>query len=404
MNYRIINRFAIYALITGIFLTTVSHVHALTIRRDDHVTVSAGEVVSDSLFATGQTIIIEGVVEGDLYCGAQTLMVRGQVAGDVICGVQSVEVTGTVSGNLRVVAQTVDIGGTIVRNASVMAQTVQIKPSGVVTGELLVAAQRLDQAGKVDGNVQAGVQEARLAGQIGKNVELTVERLELTETASIAGNLTYTSARSASVLHESAVAGRITRRDHPEKPDTSHWQAMQERWQPVRLTLSVLMYGFAALALMRWFPTYTHTTVTIMEKQPVLSLMWGILIVFIVPVIGILLFLTLVGIPLALLLGLVVALVIFLGRVVTVLFLGKKLVELLQVKTDNLLIIVLLGTVGLWLLFSLPAIGGIASILVLLWSSGALLRTSTTRKKAQGVPSEEPTVVKATTGRKIRTR
>lgn len=396
------NIFAVYCIIAGVFLITAPRVDALTMRTNNHITVAAGEVISDSLFATGQTVVIDGTVVGDLYCGAQTLTIRGRIQGDILCGVQSATIAGTVSGDLRIAAQTVDINGTVARNASIMAQTVQVDSTGAIEGELLVLAQRLDQAGLVGGNLQAGVQEARLAGQVGKDVELTLERLEVAQSASIAGNLTYTSEASASVANEQVVAGTITRKDPPKQPDKERWQAARQRWQPARLILSVVIYGLSALAFMRWFPRYTKTALTIMEKQPVLSLVWGVVAFLLIPIMGILLILTLVGIPLAFLLGVAVVLVVFLGRVVTVLFFGQKLVELLLPKTDNLPATVLLGTAGLWLLFSLPVIGGIASILVLLWSTGALLRTFATGRTVSLTSAPERVAVKVTSGRKAR--
>lgn len=404
MCIRRANSIAVYAVVAGIFLTAVSPIHALTMRTEDAVVVPFGTVVSDTVFAAGQTVQIDGVIEGDLYCAGQTLTVRGRIDGDILCGVQSADLEGTVSGDLRIAAQTVRIDGSVAKNASILAQTVQIEQGGIITGELLVAAQRLEHAGRVQKNLQAGVQDARLTGDVGKDVVLTLERLELGEQASISGNLTYTSEASAVIGNTQAVAGRITRQEPTKQSSMNSWKETRRQWQPVRLVLSLVLYGLAALALMRWFPRYTHSAVLIMEKQPGKSLLWGFLIYLFAPIVSVLLLITLIGIPLALLLVFAGVILVFLSRVVTVLFFGEKIVSMLQLQTKNIFVTVFFGTLALWILFSLPVVGGLASILVLLWSTGAWIRAYSFHRAGQRVSVTESKKTKLSAVRKSRKR
>ena len=70
---------------------------------DAEALVEAGTTVEGNLYATGQTVTIEGTVDGDLICaGGQVAVAKGGVVtGDLMCAGQSVEISGEVRGDVR---------------------------------------------------------------------------------------------------------------------------------------------------------------------------------------------------------------------------------------------------------------------------------------------------------------
>jgi hypothetical protein len=84
---------------------------ALDRRHGEFVTVSANEIVDDTLVATGNTVVVEGVINGDLLVFAQTLEVRGNVKGDVVSLAKRSMVSGTVEGRIFNCSQSLDLDG-----------------------------------------------------------------------------------------------------------------------------------------------------------------------------------------------------------------------------------------------------------------------------------------------------
>jgi hypothetical protein len=95
-----------------------------------------------------------------------------------------------------------------------------------------------------------------------------------------------------------------------------------------------------------------------------------------VPFVAIVLLITIVGIPLALLLMSLYLLVLFLGWVTAALFLAQRGLAALRpgrVTTRGWqLLALLLGLVALWLLKEIPLVGGLIGFVALLAGIGAL--------------------------------
>ena len=60
---------------------------AIEFRGGQHVVVGSDEVILDDLYATGETVTVDGKVEGDLIVCGQEVRMNGVVTGDLMaCG------------------------------------------------------------------------------------------------------------------------------------------------------------------------------------------------------------------------------------------------------------------------------------------------------------------------------
>jgi lipopolysaccharide export system protein LptA len=72
---------------------------ALELKRDDNVvTVSASEVIDDTLIAAGDTVLVKGTINGDLVAGGRRIDIAGTVKGNVFAFAESVTISGSVEG------------------------------------------------------------------------------------------------------------------------------------------------------------------------------------------------------------------------------------------------------------------------------------------------------------------
>lgn len=71
------------------------------VQTSDRVVVAADHTHEGSLYATGEQIVVDGIVKGDLYCAGRELIVSGTVEGDVLCAVQSATINGSVGQAIR---------------------------------------------------------------------------------------------------------------------------------------------------------------------------------------------------------------------------------------------------------------------------------------------------------------
>ncbi|QKS18699.1 polymer-forming cytoskeletal protein [Curtobacterium sp. Csp1] len=143
---------------------------AVTTTQDDPSRIAATERVSGPQFLSGTDVEVAGSVDGDVYAAGQNVTVSGRVTGDVIAAAQTVTVTGEVAGNVRLAAQGVVLSGTIRRSASIAASTVSIVQSGSVGEDLVAAANTVSVAGDLRRDARLSVDRLTVAGTIGGDV------------------------------------------------------------------------------------------------------------------------------------------------------------------------------------------------------------------------------------------
>jgi len=110
-----------------------------------------------------------------------------------------------------------------------------------------------------------------------------------------------------------------------------------------------------------------------MENKVISSFLWGFGLIIIFPIIIIILALTGIALKLAIILTSLWLVLLLLSKIITAIFVGRKIFNNLIKKPKTKLIWKMVGGVSLcWLLFSIPYIGSIASFIAMLWGAGAL--------------------------------
>lgn len=186
-------------------------VYAL-VKSDDTIVVRKGEVINDDFFAGGSEVTIEGTINGDVYVGAQRLNIRGTVNGDVIAGAQSIEVTGTIRDDLRAGGNTISlVGATIGDSVTIGGNELSIDGDSEIGGGLLFGGQMLSLSGSVGRGIMGGADTTRLDGSVGKTVRVAARMVTIDEGAIIKGDLEYQSEEDAVINGQ--VQGEIIRHE-----------------------------------------------------------------------------------------------------------------------------------------------------------------------------------------------
>lgn len=368
----------LYILLTPLLLFTTffvipGSVAATTFKSADSITLKADEAVSGNYYAAGKTIVIDGTVDGDLFCAAETVRVNGQINGDIICAGKTITVTGIVQGNMRIAAKDAVITGQIGRNVNILAQTATLKPTAKVTGELNAATQSLTLDGIVNKDIAVGVEEFNMTGNAG-NAIISASQFNFGKTAKINGDLTYYSDTEMKPA-TGVVAGNVKylkaqpEKSHEQRPNT----VADFLSSVIASILGALLVG---LALVWFLPNAVSHVTQVMQSNPGRTILWGILFSIIVPFVAVILLFTFVGIPTAILLAAVYGIALLVSRVFAGIVVGKMLIEKYSPKHKNdLFWEVLAGITVSWIVFSLPLLGGMLSLLAFWWGIGGVFLT-----------------------------
>ncbi|HZU07323.1 MAG TPA: hypothetical protein VFB73_15260 [Chloroflexota bacterium] len=357
-------------------LAAASPAAALEFRTESAVTVPAGTTVDDDLFAAGQSILVAGQVNGDLYAFGQTVTVTGTIERDLLAVGQHLTVDGVVKGDLRAAAQSVVVNGRVEGNVTEASQLLLLDRQGAVGGSVVGVGQLLDLLGPVGRGVTAGAGTLHLGGPVGGNVTAEVGTLTLDPSARIAGRLSYTAEREAAVP-AGTVAGDVQFRptERPERPPQPA-PPLGGLFTPFGVIWLIGML-IAGLLLVYFLPEFAMGAARQVQAHPWRSVGVGLLAFFGGPVLVLLLAVTLIGLPLAVLVGLSYFLGLYVGWLLLALAVGSLLVLLVRrwrpVAPLGPAWLVVIGLVVLYLLSHLPGIGWLVVFLGLCFGLGALL-------------------------------
>jgi cytoskeletal protein CcmA (bactofilin family) len=349
--------------------------HAADTKAGDSIYVAKDEIVSGNLYAAGNTITIDGTVSGDLIAAAQTVTVNGRVEGDIIVAAQNITVNGEVGGNIRVIGTAVTLNGPVARNVNAFGSNIILGATSDIGWDAYVVGSNLESRGNIDGDLSGNVGRALINGKIGKDVNLTIsdtnlnQGLTISPEAVITGNISYTSKNPAQISETAKVGGKVDQQ--MPKTNQINWLAIWA-WARVYSIFCALVVGLVLIFLGK---NITTKILNKIEDKPYKMLVPGLILMFILPPIALVLMFTIIGIPLALIIIAWWLIMIYLARIFTAILVGQTILESLRKKNkDNVKLIwsLILGVIICWLLFSIPFIGWIISLVAIWLGLGAI--------------------------------
>lgn len=325
---------------------------------DEVSKVSKSEVIDGDYFAAGERIDIDGEVVGDVYVAGGRIVVNGVIHGDLLVAAGQVDINGTVNQDVRVASGQVEVNGEVLGNITALAGTIDIKESALVGGGVVTAA----------GDVF-------VAGTVGRSIHAAVGNLTIADSASVDGDVYYTSEEDANIDSEASIAGILQKNQPPEVTPPSR-KAVGGFFDGMNFLtaifsfLATLLIGFL---LLRFFPNYSQNAADVVKTQLGKSLGIGFLVAVLSPILFVLLLITLVGIPLSLALLIAIPLLMYTGRIYVFLALGQKLLPMINKdsKKVNPYYAFATGALIYYLIGIVPILGGLFKLGVVLAGLGA---------------------------------
>ncbi|MBN1762799.1 MAG: hypothetical protein JW878_06970 [Methanomicrobia archaeon] len=313
-----------FVLIAIILMLLVPQTLALQMLSGDNISVDSP--IDDDVFAAGDTITINAPVAGVVLAGGN-ITINAPVSGDVFAAGGTIVVNSDVDGKIVAAGGEIDLSGSAT-NAVLAGGMVNIRPDTVISKDAVIAGSSVINAGTVAGN-------------------LTV-RAEQFQNTGTAGNVDYT--RSEGL------------------------QEVQARVQQLMTIVYILMIiGFLILGLilLKVFPAQFHHVEAEVRKSPLRDTAVGFVLIIVSIVVLFLLTITVIGFPLAAVMGMLFIIALMLSSLFVSFALGRTIANLLNVKTNDMLIFIL-GFVILSLLFRIPVAGWLIRIVAFSLGFGAI--------------------------------
>ncbi len=335
-----------------------------SLRISGRVIVPAGDVVEEDFYAFGGLVIVEGTVRGDLFVVTGELRITGVVEGDVLGLVGGpVDIDGTVAGSVRLAAIRLGLSGSV--GDDLAALVVEAKVPGSVGRDVLFVGGEAAFSGSIGRDVRLQSVRLGINGEVGRDVLVRVDTLSFGSDAVVLGDVLYQASEDAAVADAASMAGQFTRR-----------AVLAPVWaKAVTRVISILsLFGLivAGLAASWVFRSTSQRSVAVAGEHPWRAALVGLGALLLAPLLAAPLFLTLVGIPIALilLLGWMVALV--LGPIPAVTLVGSRVLRGRGGPAAALVVGAVLWRGAIWLL---PLVGALIYVAALLVGVGAYVNS-----------------------------
>lgn len=296
----------------------------------------------DSLQAAGATVVIEGTVDGDAQVFASDIQVPGTITGDLQAFSASTSIDGIIGGDVEAFSGTVrtGAGSSIGGDLSAFGSTIDL--AGAVNGSsgLFGSVVTLQETSHLRGNLTYAAETFRNRGQIDGAVHEEEQRSEGTGSLDLLDEIAGLGAELFLGAVLLLIAGRFTRESVETAGDRWAWRAL---------------LGFAFLAV--------------------------------TPFVLVLLVITIIGIPAALIGLLLYGGVIMLGSVIGALLIGRTVID--RFGLESMYAALVTGLVLMLVLGELPWIGGLISLGVLFAGIGGLLTVTHDRWQRRGPGTDD---------------
>ena len=308
-------------LIALVFVLLLPNAQALQMLSGDQVSVDSP--IDDDVFAAGGTVTINAPVSGVVIAGGN-IIINAPVSGDVFAAGGKVVVNSDVKGKIVAVGGDVDLSGDA-KNAVIAGGTVNIHPTTVISRDAAISGGTVSNAGTIVGN-------------------LTVR----------AENF-YNTGSASSV-------------DFKKNGGLQGIQQLMNTFS-ILMTIGFLILGIILLTV---FPAQFFSVEEEVRKSPLKNTVVGFLLILASVILVFVLAVTLIGFPVALIMGMLFIIALMLSSLFVSFALGRKIVDLLKFETNDVLIFVF-GFVILSLLFRIPYAGVLIGIVALSLGFGAIV-------------------------------
>lgn len=340
---------------------------ALEIRNGDNVVIEEGTIIDDDLVIAAQSATVNGVVKGNLLVVAERAVIAGQVDGSVIALARSVQCTAPVGGSLYGAAESLDLNSTVGRNVAAAGREINLGETSVIGRDALLAGQSVTALGGIRGLLEAAAGSAVVGGNVGESARLWIQNLRLTDSARIGGNLIYVSSAAASISQGAKIGGRVIHRFPRPRVRPERRRALFGIFAVFRF---IWLFVFAGLVVAIW-PRALHRASERIRTAPLWSLLVGFLVIVVTPFIALLLLIPTA--PGGLIVGGAWLITLYVGQVVTAVFVGSWVFRLLaRREITRPVLAALAGVVIITLLSLIPYLRFLVRVVVLLFGVGGL--------------------------------
>ncbi len=354
-----------------LFLTPIV-AQALELRSGEELDYSNDQIFKSNTYIVGSTIDFSALVEGDLFIGASTVSIeKAKILGDIFSAAGDITFSDTevqdirlVSGNLTI--KNSRISGDVIVGVGVL----KIDKDTKIDGDIYVGAGSVSLLGDVGGNVRIGAEKVTINSYIGGDMRVNADSLTIKENTDVQGRAIYEYGQDGNKASIDSSATFVSELEQSK----AGANVSENRFFPsiTSFVFSLLMIWIVGLALVLLMPICMRKTSEIIEKKSWSTLGWGLLGLIVLPIVLFIIFISFLGIPLALMGFVLYFIMIYISKIFVGTYIGTKILKSKDKKHAPIWEMAL-GVLIIYVLSYIPIFGGWVKFVVIVFGIGMIL-------------------------------
>ena len=332
--------------------------------------------IGDSRLTAGDVVVLDEPIDGNAFAAGSRVEVRERVDRSVFLSGGTVTFAGSVGRNLYAAGGEVRIEGQVEGKARAAGGKVRVAREARIGGSAAFAGDSIEVDGAVGGGLRAFGDTIVINGSVGGDVEVAGENIRIGPDARIAGRVGYRSGRDIAVDPAAQVSGGVA-----ELEQDRRWLRKMGRGASI-FGGATISFGMVLIGVLMIFamPRFSREVTATILRKPWQSAGLGCVMLLGVPFAIIVLLVTVIGIPLALLLVFGYVVLLLLGYLVAAMFVGDTALERLgREKVESpwwRVLFMFLALIVIAIVKQVPFIGGLAVALLFIAGIGAFTMRS----------------------------
>jgi cytoskeletal protein CcmA (bactofilin family) len=338
-------------------------------------TIVVSEAPEGNLYLAGTDVTVATALLADVLALGGTLSLRAPIAHDALLAGGTIVVDGDVGGDLRAVGARVVVTGKVTGDLSLAGGTI-IASSSAQDTRMVGGSLRVNGGGAR--TVLYGA-DVHLAGTFTGDVEVVAsDSLTLAEGTVIEGTLRYDAPQEVTLPATATVTGGVTYTGSSSYlPTVEQAKTFAIAGASVFLVVRILSLVIAAALLAGLFPAFAQkVSDRVLSRTPgrfALLALLGFAVVIATPVLIFLLLVSFVGMSVAFVILFGYLLLIMLAYLYAGIIAGASLAQGLFKRTQVTWKFAVLGMLGLYLVGTVPVIGGLIVSILFFAAAGAIV-------------------------------
>ncbi|MFZ5392535.1 MAG: polymer-forming cytoskeletal protein [Patescibacteria group bacterium] len=345
---------------------------AVDFRSGEEIDLST-QVFADDVMVAGAMLSGAPEIKGDSFIVGSSIDLKGRYGDDLNVAGSQVDVSGEIADDLRMAGGNVSVDARIGGNVFIAGGQVDINEYSVIAGDVYVAGGMVTIGGEIKGKLHVSGGKVILNGIVDGNTVIEAEDFSMGEDAKVLGDLKYVAKERLVDNGEENVSGKVefTKFEDMTVPAVdigkAAWVGQVSGW-----LVGVVMMFVVGLLFVLLFKKFSDSICQNYVKKMGWSLLIGLLMWIVIPVLSIIVMITVVGIPLGIMMLLAYGIVWYLAKVMAGLAVGSLILSRKNDRAGGMVLSLAIGLLVTELISVIPFVGWLFDLVLMLAGMGAI--------------------------------